>query len=246
MRVTIERELLLFRYDLVKPEDNWSTHYHSVEYEYTKLPDIFRYKNQIGAFFFYFTREQAINTAKVACEKNGRTEFWLTETMLNPRLQLLDLRDRESHEDNSIELDSPVKIITYLFDLDIDILTKSFVKFEPIGKDSIVLTPFSIIRPQFEELNRLLSIHDADIQVVQKRYALANEINEFFHNHIGYFGQLLTDFTNGKAFKELMMNAGFDGYIFEEERETHIQTYCFFNADHLSAPQSERAYTFDN
>ncbi len=63
-----------------------------------------------------------------------------------------------------------------------------------------------------------------------------NEIGQFFHgNHrIDYFGQLLTDFTNGIVFKDMLLSKGYDGYIFRESHDS--PTYCILDSDALSKP----------
>lgn len=71
---------------------------------------------------------------------------------------------------------------------------------------------------------------------------LVDKFNAFFHNTVGYVGQLLTDFNNGPKFKAVLHARNIDGYIFEEEARTHKPTFCIFDYGRLSAPHLELAH----
>jgi hypothetical protein len=53
-----------------------------------------------------------------------------------------------------------------------------------------------------------------------------------------WFGQLLTDFQNGKHFKKLLLDANIeiDGYRWCENIDPYGLTYCFFQKEKLASP----------
>ena len=55
----------------------------------------------------------------------------------------------------------------------------------------------------------------------------------------GILGQCLTDFENGAAFKAILEENNFEGYVFNEPNGlTGIDTFCFLSSDKLSLPQN--------
>ena len=55
---------------------------------------------------------------------------------------------------------------------------------------------------------------------------------------VAWFGQQLTDYNNGKVFKELITNANveIDGYRWCENHYPYGLTYCFFGCEKLAPP----------
>jgi len=55
---------------------------------------------------------------------------------------------------------------------------------------------------------------------------------------VAWFGQQLTDYQNGKVFKEIIASANIevDGYRWCENHNPYGLTYCFFNCDKLAPP----------
>lgn len=56
---------------------------------------------------------------------------------------------------------------------------------------------------------------------------------------VAWFGQQLTDYKNGRVFKELITNSKIeiDGYRWCENHNPYGLTYCFFNCDKLAPPR---------
>ena len=56
---------------------------------------------------------------------------------------------------------------------------------------------------------------------------------------VAWFGQLLTDYINGRIFKHLIATANIeiDGYRWCENNNPYCLTYCFFDCDKLENPK---------
>ncbi len=212
----------LHRYDVDCPPDDWNANFKNQEYVYSDECDDLRIKNRIGAFFFFDNKATAYCTGTIAAKKLNRNRIWLTETSIANEIQLLDF----SHFEN-------ISSLLLAFDeIGFDVLTDRFRKFSSIG----ACKSFAELRPLVERIKQL----DAKAAKTDKDHFeiinTANKIGHFFSgNHrIDYFGQLLSDFTNGIEFKEMLLSKGYDGYIFRESHDS--PTYCILNSDALSKP----------
>jgi len=58
---------------------------------------------------------------------------------------------------------------------------------------------------------------------------------------VSWFGQQLTDYNNGKVFKEIIANAAIeiDGYRWCENHNPYGLTYCFFDCDKIAPPRRD-------
>lgn len=212
---------MLFRYDLQKPPKNWDYNYRSNEYSHLKI-DGFQ-KNHIGFYFFFDNEVVMHNTAKVACEKSSVNSFYMTHAELTRELKLLDLTG----------CSNPLLMIQKLIDVGIDILNDSYHIFCSIGTPS-----FSIIKDAvYYNLGIGIVSWERDVDMIQEN---TTEIQKYLSQSdcpYTILGQLLTNYSNGKIFKNELISKGFDGYCFDESVGGH--TLCLLNSDDLSAPQTK-------
>ena len=122
--------------------------------------------------------------------------------------------------------DRPVQMLNILYDEGVDVLTSDFF-LHPNKEQS-----FDTIRGYHQYImdNRKTN----DIKVCSEILNKADKINKFFKEHVGYTGQLLTDFGNGIPFKRLLEEKGYEGYQFMEEKSS--PTICLFNSSKLTLP----------
>lgn len=219
---SIPGAMKLFRYDVECPPNKWNTNFKNKEYVYSDDCEDLRIKNSIGAFFFFENKATAYSTGCLAAQKNGCNNIWLTETSIIKEIQLLDFSNLEF-----------ISSILLAFDeLGFDVLTDKFHKFSALGACKNLCE----LRPLVNKLKQLKDIPQKSDRIVCEISMLAGKIGDFFYgNHrIDYFGQLLTDFSNGECFKEMLLSRGYDGYIFRESHDS--PTYCIFNPAVLSDP----------
>lgn len=209
---------LLYRYCLGDniPE-NWSTLYHSPEYHSSKYGD----KNQVGALFFYKNEETARNVLGIAVKNSEkRGDIYnvntITSCQTKEDINLLDITGRLR----------PVQILNVLYDEGIDVLTHEFVRH--LNGDQT----FDTIR----EYHQYIIDHDSenDLQVCMEKLNSSAKIDEFFQSHVGYTGQLMTDFGNGFVFKRLLAEKGYEGYQFMEEDSS--PTICLLDSLKITKP----------
>lgn len=111
----IELGLSLFRYNIEEPNSNWDSKFYALKSEYN-YEDGTVIKNEIGAYFFYDTKEAAINTAQVAVANRSENSFWLTQTSTQQEIKIIDFSNCSSVYD----------FVIILNDLEIDICIKGF------------------------------------------------------------------------------------------------------------------------
>ena len=212
----------LFRYDIECPPDNWNTDFKNKEYVYSDDCEDLRIKNRIGAFYFFENKATAYSTGCLAAKNNGCNKIWLTETSIIQEIQLLDLSQFENISSLLLSFD----------ELGFDILTDKFHKFSSIGACKNLCE----LRPLIDKLRLINTKQQKTFEDDCEILNLSTEIGNFFYgNHrIDYFGQLLTDFTNGEYFKEMLLSRGYDGYIFRESHDS--PTYCILNSKVLANP----------
>lgn len=212
----------LFRYDIECPPANWNTDFKNKEYVYSDDCEDLRIKNRIGAFYFFENKATAYTTGSLAAKKNGCNKIWLTETSIVKEIQLLDFS----------QFDNISSLLLAFDELGFNILTDKFYKFSSIG----ACTNLCELRPLIDNLRLMSNKQSKTFKDNCEILNLSTKIGDFFYgNHrIDYFGQLLTDFTNGEYFKEMLLSRGYDGYIFQESHDS--PTYCILNSDALSTP----------
>lgn len=218
---------MLYRYDMSKPPEKWSTDYKCYYYP---LPWKEHAKNMIGAFFFYETYDQALITGKTCALTSNINEFWITKTSLAHKVRLLDIsyaKFLDLHGNGSSCL-----LLLELLKHGVDVFTDDFTFFN-YGAPA---KRFSEIRPQamryFELQCKRKRTLDDSTDLVQ----CGSAILEFFGTPSRHFAALLTDFNNGKVFKELLLSLGYDGYIFNEE-PSGVRTFCIFDSYFLAPPE---------
>lgn len=212
----------LYRYDIECPPEKWNIEFKNSEYIYDDDCEDLRVKNRIGAFFFFENKAAAYTTGVIAAQKSGSNCIWLTETSIIKEINLLDISN--FHNISSLLL---------AFDeLGFDVLTENYYKFNSIGACESLCK----LRPLVNRLHLLDSKDVKTFKDVCEITNIADKIGAFFHGNqrIDYFGQLLTDFTNGYYFKELLLSRGYDGYIFRESHDS--ATFCILNPEVLSNP----------
>lgn len=235
---TFTQPYQLWRYDVSEPPDKWDANYRSIEYTYPDAMESLRYKNKISAAYFYDDKLQAFLTGMTAAKNQRQDNFWLTSACLMPTVNLLDLRFHHQKTEKVPHM-TPLMIINRLSHIGIDVLTDEYLRYDGINGN---VTSLSYIKSTFEEIRVLDALRHKTESQSSKIIILANEFNAFFHNKIGYVGQLLTDFNNGHKFKAALQTRNIDGYIFEEEEHMHKPTFCIFDYGNLSAPHRELAH----
>lgn len=213
---------LLYRYDLMKPPTQWSTNFH----EYHDKD--FGFKNTSGSFFFYDNEGDSICTCKNEQLFEGSGYFTQCKTIRE--LNLLDIRT-----------ECMIRIFDILYENDIDVLTSDFNTYSQGDA-----RPLSAIKEDFEEYLYLVDKQEKTIQDSCTQLNLVNTITNYIEHRRGnesfrYLGQLLTDFDNGPIFKRMLMQKGFDGYVFYENdfNTPCVTTYCIFENTSLSSPNCE-------
>lgn len=180
-------------------------------------------KNQIGAYFFYELESMAKNVAGVALRDYGNdhqiTDYTLTTCQTTRDLTLLDLSGNLP----------PCMFLEKLYDYDIDILTNDFVNYFKNQH------PFSVCKDAFQRLRKYSPFLLNMYKLTPFDEEIFNCIHDFFCND-GHriTGQLVTDYENGHTFKSLLEQKGYEGYVFNEERE--CATICIFDASNLTLP----------
>lgn len=209
----------LYRYDLVCPPDNWSTQYKSIEYYDSLLGP----KNQIGAFFFYDNYNDCVQTALNAADKNCKSEFYITTCELKQDTNLLHLQDTNIYS-----------LLVKLYEENFDVLT----------------TDFRIYDGSYDTYQKVRDLF-FQIQILEENDFITtlNNIRKlitFWGQSAGLggrydvFGQRLTDFKNGVAFKRQLLDKGYEGYCFYEgcnDTTPQVTTYCFLSSEHLTLPK---------
>ena len=221
----INTGLSLYRYDVIEPpKGRWVQDYKSPIYCWEDAGP----KNEIGAFFFFDTENEAIEVGKnVLNQKKDVIRFynpelliWITKAMTQDSLYMLELS----------QCNNVVELFLTLWHEQINVFRDDFYKFVyPYGSK-----PLSLIKEDI----KLIVCHDNEVKS-DKRQECKYNIYNFYNTideskQLAYACQGLTDFSNGKIFKKLLEEKGFDGYIF---RETDANTFCMFNSNKLSIPE---------
>lgn len=212
----------LYRYDLKEPPTLWSVDFHNYQY------DGLGYKNLSGSFFFYDNKDDCIRTCQNEHLFNGTGYFTQCQTV--KELYLLDIRT-----------ECMIRILDILYENDIDVLVPEFNTYSKGDA-----RPLSVIKQDFEQYLYFANKNDKTIQECCTQLNLINSITKYIEPHKGndsfrYLGQLLTDFDNGPHFKRILMERGFDGYVFYENDPNTpcVTTYCIFDNTSLSSPNCE-------
>ena len=219
----------LYRYDIIEPPKDWSSNFKNPEYVY---PDT-GIKNQIGAFFFFNSRNQAVNTANCAFRKheNNVEGIWITECTIKESIRLLDLRD-------SIFC---IELLAALDKTGFTIFSDKLKSWEGVSFSKLA----NIIQP-VEDIVLADTNWVNDKEVAKKVQVSINGMQKILNienTHIGHLLQLLTDFSNGDYFRTLLQVKGYEGYIFNETNcpipIIGSDTVCIFNSIKFSAPYVE-------
>ena len=212
--IILEPGDLLYRYDLGEKLDaEWLTDYSSPEYISPK----YGRKNTIGAFFYFNDRTVAIQTlAQAIYNQRELGNIYdcgtITQCEVLNEIFLLDL---------STGLYRCSNIISVLCDLGIDVINEQFFNYQ---KE----LPHSVLKDE------TINLFSNNKQIAQDA---ANEIDKFFLNRINLLGQSLTDFGNGKPFRDMLISMHYEGYVFWENPVS--DTYCLFNPNKVSSPIHE-------
>jgi hypothetical protein len=221
----INKGLFLYRYDIIEPpKEGWTSEYKSPIYIW---PDAGP-KNEIGAFFFFEDKVETVEEGKIALSHkenmikdfNPELSLWITYTLVQDKLYMLDLSKCKDVVDFCIAL----------WNEGINVFRDDFYNFCNRRKSK----PLSQIK---KDVVYLVS-HNDKVNT-NKQIQCKCEIFNFYNNvdsdkFLAYACQGLTDFSNGKIFKKILEEKGFDGYIF---KETETNTFCLFNSDKLSSPK---------
>ena len=214
----------LYRYDLTEPpKEGWSQEYKSPIYCWDDAGP----KNEIGAFFFFDNKREAIevgNNALVQKENmikryNPDLSIWITKTIIKAKLNILDLS----------ECKDIIDLYRVLWNEQINIFRDDFYRFDYLRGSR----PLSIIK---DDVSYIASHTEG--RKTREWSECKYNIDTFCNysdeiNTLSYAFQGLTDFSNGKIFKNLLEAKGLEGYIFQE---TDAKTFCLFNSEKLSIP----------
>lgn len=181
-------------------------------------------KNQIGAYFFYEFEKMAKNVAGVALKNYGHAHqvvnYTLTTCQTTRDLTLLDLRGDLK----------PFPFLEELYKNGLDILTDDFINYFQGNQ------LFSKYRDNFLKLIAEKEPFSQTNPFRHQNCELYLPLLMFFSsaNNMHILGQLVTDYENGHTFKNLLEQKGYEGYIFNEERD--CATICIFDASNLTPP----------
>lgn len=220
----------LYRYDIKEPPKEWSTDFKNPEYVYSDTG----IKNQIGAFFFFNSYHQAVNTACCAIIKNANIAkgIWITECTTSKIIKLLDLRD----------FNFCVELLAAFDKSDYPILTDNFRSWKDISFANMEKGIRSIEDIVLE--NSIWTTNQEQSTRIGKVAAKMEQILSIPNDHIGYLLQLLTDYSNGLYFKSILHDKGYEGYIFNETNNFFTikgtDTICVFSAEKLNSPSCNK------
>lgn len=212
----------LYRYDIKEPPQEWNTDFKNPEYVY---PDK-GVKNRVGAFFFFSSYEQAINTAYCAIQKNANLAdgIWITECTISEPIRLLDIRDSFFC----------IELLAVLDKENYEILTDNFKTWK--GRTFSELA--NIIHPIASIVLDSSWVHNPDKEeIVTNAAREVEKIMEIPTDRIGLLCQLLTDFSNGNSFRRMLEKKGYEGYICNESNfSSGSDTVCVFEANKFQSP----------
>lgn len=217
---------ILYRYDIVQPPAHgWNNDFKSPIYD-NYMREVGP-KNSIGAFFFFDDKTTAIEVAKNILKQkewikdlNPDLNIWLTTAYIREDLYMLDLSG----------CNDVVDLYVNLWNENIDIFRDDFYKYGDIFGSK----PMSQLRQDVKQIAD--NDNGGRNSIATCKCNIFNFYNTFEDKKILPFAcQELTDFSNGGIFKELLENKGYEGYIF---RETDANTFCLFNPNKLSKPQT--------
>lgn len=218
----LQPEVELYRYDIQLPPQEWDVDFKNPEYaHYTMGP-----KNQIGAFFFFNSFEQAEKTASRAVTQNKdmSSEFWITKCKRNMDLRLLDLRD----------FLHCTGLLATLDHNGFNVLTDDFKTWHGI--------PFSAIASNIKQIEAISKdpnwyLDKAKSEIVNLAVTKVEDTFLFLNDNIGALCQLLTDFSNGFSFKSQLQENGYEGYIFNESDHSEgSDTLCILDCNKFYPP----------
>lgn len=214
---TIKPQRIIFRYDLQEPPKNWDSDYHSLEYILDNCGEI-SHKNQANLLFFFDSEIAAIKTAEQALRRYKKEEFWLTKSVVNEPLALLDLRGGAT----------------------LVILNNLYVNGIDVFNSPLTLTglPESAPLKSLEPLYYHLMQNVIGGEEYNYKWLRLHEPFIYPGSPYSLLGQRLTDFENGEAFKSLLLENKYDGYIFDES--FGASTICLMDSTKLSTPESSK------
>lgn len=232
MEYILTDKVRLFRYDLVQPPKAFSNEFKNPQYEgfgHNLGP-----KNVANLFFFFNGRETAMRVGNNAVASNTNyNALWLTEAKTICDLRLLDIRN----------VSSVANLYVTLLNNEIDIFIPNFYKI----MDPTTRVPMSTIRDKVFEYWKLTKQNVEKSNAKFKRIrTLYSEIENFFYPLLGvnrqnYACQQLTDFGNGKIFKEILLKKKYQGLIFNENaKEPNSDTVCLFDSSILQIVSCEK------
>ena len=218
--INVKSGIKLFRYDITEPpKTGWDKDFKSPVYCWDEEGA----KNNIGAIFLFDKENIAVDVARNVIKQKEQFikefNFSLTRTVVKDDLRMLDLTACKDLVDLYITL----------WNNDINIFRKDFYKFDKWFGSK----PMSLL---LEDI-KYLALEDGKKEKNKVSTCKCN-IENFYNTYedkekLPYACQELTDFSNGKIFKELLEEKGIDGYIFQE---TDANTFCIFNSKKLSNP----------
>jgi hypothetical protein len=221
----IQAGVPLYRYDLTEPpKGGWNMEYKSPIYYWDEAGP----KNEIGAFFFFDNKSDAIEVGKNALvlketmikTYNPELSIWITKTIIQDELYMLDLS----------KCKDVIDLYVVLWNEQIDIFRDDFYRFDYLRGSRPLL--------QIKDDTEYIVSHK-DLPKTSKWSECKYNIDIFSSGSddkikLAYASQGLTDFSNGKIFKKLLDAKGYDGYIF---RESDANTFCLFNSEKISLPE---------
>ena len=220
-RFLIETSEVLYRYDLIKPPNQWDKEFRNEKYNFCNLG----HKNKAGLFFFTNSLDIANDLGKTNVKENGQAKgFYRTKCTPTSPLKIIDFSCSSSI----------YVMLRILKDLDIDVLNDDFKFYGNFDGDNT--TTFSSWRDSFEAAENENNMF-RKLKIIQNLKLHPNSNVQ----DVKLFGQRLTDFDNGIKFKELVISKSneIDGYRWVEFDNSKGLTYCLFDSGKLSNPEYE-------
>lgn len=224
-KYTLPQGSFLYRYDILEPPTKWSVQHKNPEYIDYSIGT----KNVVNAFFFFNSKRQAESTGRYAIMRNNRcNEYWISKCKTKRDILLLDLRDFNNY----------IALLNEFTNEGFNILTEEFSmggygqeRYSQIAEDFCFLREIYSKGTSWVRNKQLFTQVGVVVEKIEKVIGIPKD-------NIGGFCQSLTDYKNGVAFKNLLCNTGFEGYIFNESDHSEgSDTICVFETEVLTMPE---------
>ncbi len=213
MKIEVPIPFRLYRCDTSKPSQFWDLKMSARTNYGTKYGELGS-KNQAGLFFFHDHVDMSHSYARTLKKEESNckdlSEYFITEAVLNDTLTILDFSKDHS----------------------------TFLMVETLINNRLILPESMVNHNNIDQsLDSLFQLYLKYNETKDWKIPLQMKVSKSETGlDSSYFGQLLTDFENGRIFKQILIENGFDGYRWREHNDPRGLTYCLVNADKLNPP----------